>query len=102
MFMNEYKYYHVVLMNSFINALIEDKESSYYGKSPIQAMEDIINNKVSFAIDKNDTITEIPLNSTATEIFTKDWKNTDAIYALKILLEECPKEDNFEEEVIET
>jgi hypothetical protein len=88
-------------MDCFIKALINDKESNYYNKSPIQVVEAIINENVSFAIDENNIITEKKANDTAIEVFTKDWKNENAIYALKILLEEFPKEDNKEDEETE-
>lgn len=93
MFMNPITYYHTILMNSFVNALIEDKESSYYDKTSITAVEDILNNHVQFTIDENDVIYEV-IDGVSTEIFTKDWKNEDAIYAIKILLEEYPNNVN--------
>lgn len=96
MFMNPTNYYHTALMNTFINALIEDKESSYYDKTAVAATEDILNNHVSFTIDEDDTIFEV-IDGVATEVFTKDWKNEDAIYAIKVLLSEYP-EDAVEEE----
>lgn len=96
MFMNPTNYYHTALMNAFINALIEDKESLYYDKTVIQATEDILNNHVSFRIDEDDIIYEI-VDGVETEVFTKDWKNEDAIYAIKVLLSEYP-EDAVEEQ----
>lgn len=90
MFMNPTNYYHTALMNTFINAIIEDKNSAYYDKTAIEATEDILNNHVSFRIDEDDVIYEI-IEGVETKVFTKDWKNEDAIYAIKILLSEYPE-----------
>lgn len=92
MFMNPSTMYHTELTNIFLEALINDKESKYYQQSKLQIIEAMLNQYVRFRIDENETIFEKEHGNgkDEVEIFTKDHKNTDAIYAAKILLNEYP------------
>ena len=83
--------YHNELVNIFVTHLIEDKESKFYKKTKLEVLENLINNNVSFSISEDEIIQEVTYISNvkqSNEIFTKDHKNADAIYCLKILLKE--------------
>jgi hypothetical protein len=96
MFLNPITLYHNLLLTTFINALIDDNESAYYKMTELEVLEAILNNYVTFSIDEDETIYETT-NNVSTEIFTKDYKNEDAIYCIKILLDEYPPIEEPEE-----
>lgn len=100
MFMNPTQAYHDILMDIFLEAIIKDKESKYYQKSKLEVIEAVLNNMIEFKIDENGIVYErYPNNGKEeTAIFTKDHKNDEVNYCLKILLSGYPSNDENDPE----
>lgn len=83
--MNIGSYYHWLLMDIFIDALIKDNDSNYKNETKLYVIQHMISGELFFTIDENDVIYE-KNGGVPTEIFKNDKKNQEAIDALKILL----------------
>lgn len=93
MLFNPVSTYKEELTNIFINALINDKDSIYNKATRLEVIEAILSNNVEFEIDVNDVIYEKFQNKEKHIIFDNNKKNTEAIYAIKILLKDYGVEE---------
>ena len=88
MLFNPISTYKEELTNIFINALISDKDSVYNKSTRQEVIEGILSNNIEFEVDKEDIIYEKFQDQEKHVIFKNNKKNSEAIYALKILLKE--------------
>jgi Na+-translocating ferredoxin:NAD+ oxidoreductase RnfG subunit len=88
MLFNPISTYKEELTNIFINALIDDKDSIYNKSTRLEVIEGILSNNIEFEVDKEDVIFEKFQDQEKHVIFKNNKKNSEAIYAIKILLKE--------------
>jgi Na+-translocating ferredoxin:NAD+ oxidoreductase RnfG subunit len=88
MLFNPISTYKEELTNIFINALIDDKDSIYNKSTRLTVIEGILSNNIEFEIDETDIIYEKFQDQEKHVIFKNNKKNSEAIYAIKILLQE--------------